>query len=100
MQGWAILNAGLELARVWLAAASVGGAQLALDYAISWDKERKQGPKAITDLQSVQFRMVDAHASLMGARLLVRSAAQQVDARVRQAALMKMVMMMMMMMGA
>lgn len=70
---------------MWLAAASVGGAQLALDYAISWCKTRQQGSKAVSDFQGVQFRMVDAHSSLMGARLLVRSAAQQVDARVSTA---------------
>jgi alkylation response protein AidB-like acyl-CoA dehydrogenase len=32
-------------------------------------------------LQAIQFQIVDAHSRLMGARLLVRSAAQQVDAR-------------------
>ncbi|KAG2488549.1 hypothetical protein HYH03_012868 [Edaphochlamys debaryana] len=76
-----ILEAALDHCRVWLAAASVGGAQLALDYCIHHDKGRRQGTKAVTDLQAVQFRMVDLHAELQAARLLVRSAAQQMDAK-------------------
>ncbi|KAG2452148.1 hypothetical protein HYH02_003180 [Chlamydomonas schloesseri] len=80
-QGLDILNLGLDLVHVWLGAVSVGGAQLALDYVISWDKGRKQGTKALTDLQALQFRLVELHAELQAARLLVRSAAQQVDAK-------------------
>ncbi|KAG2425071.1 hypothetical protein HXX76_013980 [Chlamydomonas incerta] len=80
-QGLDILNLGLDLVHVWLGAVSVGGAQLALDYVIAWDKGRKQGTKALTDLQALQFRLVELHAELQAARLLVRSAAQQNDAK-------------------
>ncbi|GLC42319.1 hypothetical protein PLESTB_000660100 [Pleodorina starrii] len=80
-QGLELLNAALDQQRVWLSAVSVGGAQLALDYVMQYGKSRKLGTKAVTDMQAVQFRLVDIHSELQAARLLVRSAAQQCDAK-------------------
>lgn len=80
--GYKIALANLEAGRIGIAAQSVGMAQAALDYAISYANERISFGKPIIDHQAVGFRLADMAAKLEAARQLVLHAASLKDAGV------------------
>lgn len=78
--GFKYAMAGLDGGRLNIAAASLGGAQEALERALAYAKDRKQFGKAIADFQATQFKLADMDIELAAARALLYTAAQKLDA--------------------
>jgi acyl-CoA dehydrogenase len=78
-QGFKIAMQGLDGGRLNIAACSLGGAQRALDEAVTYTKDRRQFGKAIADFQATQFRLADMATELEAARLILYAAAQKVS---------------------
>jgi alkylation response protein AidB-like acyl-CoA dehydrogenase len=77
--GFKIAMAGLDGGRINIAAASLGGAQTALDKAIAYMGERKAFGQNIGQFQALQFRAADMATELEAARLLLWRAACALD---------------------
>ena len=77
--GFRFAMAGLDGGRLNIAACALGGAQDALDRAMSYVTERKQFGRAIADFQATQFRLADMETELQAARALLYQAAQRLD---------------------
>lgn len=84
-EGFRFAMSGLDGGRLNIAACSLGGAQLALDKALAYSKERKQFGRPISDFQSLQFRLADMETELNAARLMLYEAAGKLDAKDPQA---------------
>jgi alkylation response protein AidB-like acyl-CoA dehydrogenase len=69
----------LDIGRVSLGAATLGGAQASLDAALRWAKVRSQFGKSIAHNQSVQFMLADMAAEIEALRSLVYRTAWLVD---------------------
>jgi alkylation response protein AidB-like acyl-CoA dehydrogenase len=65
----------LDHTRVTIAAQAIGIAQGALDYAVSYVKERSQFGKPVSDFQGVQFMLADMAMKVSAARQLTYAAA-------------------------
>ncbi|SDE70354.1 acyl-CoA dehydrogenase family protein [Kordiimonas lacus] len=85
-QGFKIAMQGLDGGRLNIGACSIGGAQRALDEAITYTKDRKQFGKSIADFQATQFKLADMATELEAARLLLYAAAQKVTNKTPDAA--------------
>jgi alkylation response protein AidB-like acyl-CoA dehydrogenase len=83
--GFRIAMAGLDGGRINIAAASLGGAQSALDKTIAYMGERKAFGKPIAQFQALQFRLADMATQLEAARLLLWRAAAALDANAQDA---------------
>jgi alkylation response protein AidB-like acyl-CoA dehydrogenase len=79
--GFKIAMAGLDGGRVNIAAASLGGAQAALDKTLSYLGERKAFGQPIGQFQALQFRVADMATALEASRLLLWRAASALDAK-------------------
>ncbi|MDE8344567.1 MAG: acyl-CoA dehydrogenase family protein [Acidocella sp.] len=79
--GFKIAMAGLDGGRINIGAASLGGAQAALDKTISYLGERKAFGQTLDNFQALQFRIADMATSLEAARLLLWRAATALDAQ-------------------
>lgn len=77
--GFKIAMAGLDGGRINIAAASLGGAQTALDKAVAYMAERKAFGQNIGQFQALQFRAADMATELEAARLLLWRAACALD---------------------
>ena len=77
--GFKIAMQGLDGGRLNIGACSIGGAQRALDEAITYTKDRKQFGRAIADFQASQFKLADMATELEAARLLLYAGAQKVS---------------------
>jgi alkylation response protein AidB-like acyl-CoA dehydrogenase len=73
--GFATAMRTLDHTRVTIAAQAVGIAQGALDYALSYAKERTQFRKPIADFQGLQFMLADMGMKVEAARQLTYAAA-------------------------
>jgi alkylation response protein AidB-like acyl-CoA dehydrogenase len=73
--GFRIALAALDHTRITIAAQAVGLAQGALDYAVSYVKERRQFGKPVAEFQGVQFMLADAAMRIEAARQLTYAAA-------------------------
>lgn len=69
----------LDIGRVSLGAATLGGAQAALDAALRWVKVRSQFGRPIAHMQSVQFMLADMATDIEALRSLVYRTAWLVD---------------------
>ncbi len=69
----------LDIGRVSLGAATLGGAQAALETALRWVKVRSQFGRAIAQLQSIQFMLADMATDVEALRSLVYRTAWLVD---------------------
>ena len=76
---------GLDGGRINIATCSVGGAQFALDQARDYTGGRKQFGKELSRFQNTQFKLADMMTSLQASRLMVRRAAQALDAKIPSA---------------
>ncbi len=74
--GFRIAMNGLNGGRLNIAACSVGGAQSALDKAVSYLAERKAFGNRLLDAQALQFRLADMKTELEAARTLLWRAAE------------------------
>ena len=79
-RGFHMMMSVLEKGRVGIAALAVGIIQAALDASIAQAKLRQQFGHAIAEFQAIQFMLADMAKDAQAARLLVRSAAMQIDA--------------------
>jgi len=78
-QGFTGLMRVFDVARVQLAAHSIGVGRAALEHAVAYARERQAFGRAISDFQAVSFRLVDAKLRLDQARLLTHEAASLAD---------------------
>jgi acyl-CoA dehydrogenase len=69
-----------DVARVQLAAGSVGLGRAALELAVDYAKQREAFGRAIHEFQAVSFRLADAKLKLDQARLMTHRAAELADA--------------------
>ena len=79
--GFKIAMMGLDGGRLNIGACSLGTAQVALETAIDYAKERQQFGKPLTAFQATQFKLADMETELEAARLLLRQAATKLDAK-------------------
>jgi alkylation response protein AidB-like acyl-CoA dehydrogenase len=79
--GFKIAMAGLDGGRLNITACSIGGAQGALDKALSYVRERKAFGKRLDEFQALQFRLADMATELEAARSLLWRAAAALDAK-------------------
>jgi alkylation response protein AidB-like acyl-CoA dehydrogenase len=77
--GFKIAMAGLDGGRLNIAACSLGGAQAALDKALSYMRERKAFGKRLDEFQALQFRIADMATELEAARTFLWRAAAALD---------------------
>src|ERR1700678_2530282 len=78
-QGFKIALRTLDHTRITVAAQALGIAQGALDYALSYVKERRQFGKPVAEFQGLQFMIADMAMRLEAARQLTYAAAARSD---------------------
>ncbi|MED4534798.1 acyl-CoA dehydrogenase [Metabacillus fastidiosus] len=74
-RGFQIALANLDAGRIGIAAQSLGIAESALEYAITYTKERKQFGKIIAAYQGIGFKLADMATQVEAAALLTYQAA-------------------------
>ncbi|MGZ4730039.1 MAG: acyl-CoA dehydrogenase family protein [Acidimicrobiales bacterium] len=74
---------GLELGRVNIAARALGVGRAAYDAAMAYAFERETFGKPINQHQAIQFKLAHMATRLEASRLLVRNAAERIDAGLR-----------------
>ena len=77
--GFKIAMAGLDGGRLNIAACSLGGAQAALDKAVTYMGERKAFGKTLAEFQALQFKLADMAIDLEAARTFLWRAAWALD---------------------
>jgi alkylation response protein AidB-like acyl-CoA dehydrogenase len=80
-QGFKLALAVLDRSRPGIGAQALGIAEGALDYAITYAKERQQFGQPIASFQGLQFMLADMATQIEAARHLVYLAATKVDGR-------------------
>ncbi len=83
--GFRFAMAGLDGGRLNIAACSLGGAQFALDKALTYAKEREQFGQPIAHNQAIAFKLADMETELQAARVMLYEAARRLDAKDAQA---------------
>lgn len=78
-QGFSYAMQGLDGGRLNIAAASLGGAQTALNIALRHMGERQAFGKTLDQFQALQFRVADMETELQAARIFLRQAAWRLD---------------------
>ena len=78
--GFKFAMMGLDGGRLNIAACSLGTAQRALDAALDYARERTQFGQQIAEFQAIQFKLADMATEVQAARLMLRHAAQALDA--------------------
>jgi alkylation response protein AidB-like acyl-CoA dehydrogenase len=81
-RGFHMMMSVLEKGRVGIASLAVGILQAALDASLEQARIRKQFGQAIAEFQAIQFMLADMAKDAEAARLLVRSAAGKIDAKI------------------
>ena len=76
---------GLDGGRLNIAAAALGGAQDALNKAMTYAGERKAFGKSIDSFQSLQFKLADMETELQAARVFLHKSAWMLDNKHEQA---------------
>jgi alkylation response protein AidB-like acyl-CoA dehydrogenase len=79
--GFKIAMQGLDGGRLNIASCSMGAAETCLNASIEYVKTRKQFGRELASFQALQFRLADMATELEAARLMVRKAATEVDAK-------------------
>lgn len=79
-KGFLIAMGALDCGRLGIAACAVGLAQAALDYAVTYAKERRQFGQPIITHQGVGFMLADMATQIAAARALTLAAARLKDA--------------------
>ncbi|MGV8936596.1 MAG: acyl-CoA dehydrogenase family protein [Allorhizobium sp.] len=83
--GFSIAMSGLDGGRLNIAAASLGGAQLAFDKALAYMADRRAFGKPLSDFQALQFKLADMAIDLEAARTFLWRAACALDAHTASA---------------
>ncbi|MFK7745269.1 MAG: acyl-CoA dehydrogenase family protein [Roseobacter sp.] len=84
-KGFSYAMAGLDGGRLNIAASALGGAQAALDAALSYASERQAFGQAIDRFQATQFKLADMEIKLQTARVFLRQAAWKLDNKAHDA---------------
>jgi alkylation response protein AidB-like acyl-CoA dehydrogenase len=79
-RGFPIMMSALDKGRIGIGALAVGIAQAGLEAALAYAKTRRQFGKPIAEFQGLQFMLADMAKDIAAARLLVRDAAETMDA--------------------
>lgn len=79
-QGFRAAMAGIDSARVYVAAMSTGMMRQALDDALAYVEQRPAFGQTLADFQGLQWMLADAATDLEATRLLTYSAAAKLDA--------------------
>ena len=79
-EGFVVFMQSLDMGRLTLGAACLGGAQAALEASIHWAKTRKQFGLELAHKQSVQWKIADMATEIEALRSLVYRVAWLVDA--------------------
>lgn len=85
--GFKIALAALNGGRLNIGACSLGGAQSALEKTLSYMNERKAFGRSLDEFQALQFRLADMATELETARAMLWRAAQALDAKAAEAAM-------------
>ncbi len=80
-QGFKIAMAGLDGGRLNIAACSLGGAQAALDKALSYMTDRQAFGRRLNEFQALQFRLADMAIDIEASRTFLWRAASALDAK-------------------
>ncbi|MEO1658408.1 MAG: acyl-CoA dehydrogenase family protein [Pseudomonadota bacterium] len=80
-EGFTFAMKGLDGGRLNIAAASLGGAEEAINRALAYAQERSQFGSAIADFQATQFKLADMATEIEAGRELLYEAARKLDAR-------------------
>lgn len=80
-EGFRIAMAGLDGGRLNIAACSLGGAQAALDRAVTYMGDRRAFGRRLAEFQALQFRVADMAIELEAARTFLWRAASALDAK-------------------
>jgi len=78
-EGFVSFMKSLDMGRLTVGAASVGGAQMALDASVRWARTRRQFGAELAHKQSVQWMIADMATEIEALRSLVYRAAWMVD---------------------
>ncbi|MFD1064554.1 acyl-CoA dehydrogenase [Oceanobacillus locisalsi] len=78
-EGFNIAMANLNIGRIGIAAQGLGIAEAALDYAVSYAKEREQFGKPIAANQGISFKLAEMATNVEAAKLLTYQAAQRIE---------------------
>jgi len=78
--GFVTMMKTLDIGRVSLGAATLGGAEAALESALQWAKARQQFGRSLAHMQNIQFMVADMAAEIEALRSLVYRTAWLVDA--------------------
>jgi alkylation response protein AidB-like acyl-CoA dehydrogenase len=78
-EGFVTFMKSLDMGRLTLGAACLGGAQAALDWSIDWAKKREQFGAELAQKQSVQWMIADMATEVEALRSLVYRVAWMVD---------------------
>ncbi len=78
-EGFIIFMKSLDMGRLTLGAACIGGADMALEMAVRWAKTRKQFGKALAHNQAVQWQIANIATEIEALRSLVYRVAWLVD---------------------
>ena len=78
-EGFVTFMKSLDMGRLTLGAACLGGAQAALEWAIDWAKTRQQFGTELAQKQSVQWKIADMATEIEALRSLVYRVAWMVD---------------------
>jgi alkylation response protein AidB-like acyl-CoA dehydrogenase len=78
-EGFVTFMKSLDMGRLTLGAACLGGAQAALDWSVEWAKTRKQFGTELAHKQSVQWKIADMATEVEALRSLVYRVAWMVD---------------------
>jgi alkylation response protein AidB-like acyl-CoA dehydrogenase len=77
--GFRLAMATLDRSRLGIAAQALGIAQGAVDYAVSYARERRQFGSPIAEFQGIQFKLADMETRTAAARELLYRAAAKTD---------------------
>lgn len=77
--GFVTMMKTLDIGRVSLGAATLGGAEVALEMVLQWAKARHQFGRNLANMQSIQFMVADMAAEIEALRSLVYRTAWLVD---------------------
>jgi alkylation response protein AidB-like acyl-CoA dehydrogenase len=86
-EGWAVLNAAIDRAKVALAAEMMGGAQRVLEMSVEYSKVREQFGRPIGSFQAIQHKCANMMVDVEGAKSAVYYAAWAVSNDVADAPL-------------
>lgn len=78
-EGFKIAMAGLDGGRINITSCSLGAARAALNHSLAYVTEREQFGQAISEFQSVQFKLADMATQLTASQQMVRLAAWKLD---------------------